>query len=84
MSKRKVGEVLWLALQCAKTDRIGLIDAYSGDTSETAVRQAKSDVKAFEQLQVRLFGTTRSQLDAMMDAMTPKSIFAILHDELDD
>ena len=35
MAKRKIGEVLWLALECAKSDRQSLVDAYSGNTEET-------------------------------------------------
>jgi len=31
MAKRTVGNVIWLALVCAKQDRDALIDAYRGD-----------------------------------------------------
>jgi len=77
MAKRKIGEVLWLALEYAKSDRQSLVDAYSGDTSERAVRQALVDVKAFEKLQVRLFGTSKTELEAMLEKMTPVDIFKL-------
>ena len=54
-----------------------MVDAYSGDTGERAVRQALADVKAFEKLQVRLFGTSKTELQAMLDKMTPVGIFKL-------
>jgi ATP-dependent exoDNAse (exonuclease V) alpha subunit len=83
MTKRKIGEVLWLALECAKSDRQSLVDAYSGDTKEDAVKTAMSDIKAFESLQIRLFGKTKSKLQEMIDGMTPKSIFAMKSEDLE-
>ena len=83
MAKRKIGNVLWLALECAKSDRQSLVDAYSGNTAEPAVRQALADVKAFEALQVRLFGTSKSKLLAMIDNMAPVSVLKMLHDDFE-
>jgi len=83
MAKRKIGKVLWLALECAKSDRQSLVDAYSGDTREKAVRDALADVKAFEALQVRLFGTSKSKLQAMIDSMTPVSVLKMLSDDFE-
>lgn len=74
MDRRKAGDVLWYALQCAKSDRQGLVDAYGGDLSEPAVRDAKADIKAFERLQKKIFGTTKSQLEVMIDKMKPVPI----------
>lgn len=75
---RKIGEVLWLALQCAKQDRKSLIDAYRGDKAEEAVRDAMSDIKAFEKLQLKLFGTTRSELEAAILRMKPVDILRLI------
>lgn len=83
MAKRKIGDVLWLALECAKSDRISLADAYGGDTSVQAVRKALADVKAFEALQVRLFGTSKSKLQAMIDKMTPVSILKLKDEDFE-
>ena len=83
MAKRKIGNVLWLALECAKSDRQSLVDAYSGDVREEAVRQALADVKAFEALQVRLFGTSKSELQTMLDKMTPVSILKLKSEEFE-
>lgn len=83
MTKRKIGKVLWLAIECAKSDRQALIDAYSGNTQEEAVRQALLDIKAFETVQVRLFGTSKSKLEAMLDKMTPISILKVGSEEVE-
>ena len=65
--RRKTSDVLWYALQCAKTDRQSFIDAYDNDQSEPAVRNAQKDIAAFERLQLRLFGTTKSKLDVLIE-----------------
>jgi hypothetical protein len=83
MAKRKIGDVIWLALECAKSDRQALVDAYSGNTQERAVRQALADVKAFEALQVRLFGTSKTALQAMLDRMTPVSILKLKDEDFE-
>lgn len=84
MAKRKIGDVIWLALVCAKDDRISLIDAYHGDETQSAVKQAMADIRAFENLQMKLFGTTRTELQRMMDRMTSKSLLKMAADEIDD
>lgn len=83
MAKRKIGEVLWLALECAKQDRLSLVDAYRGDKSEKVVRDSLADIKAFEKLQVRLFGTSKTELQAMIDKATPVSILKMKDEELE-
>ena len=75
---RPIGKILWLALQYAKQDRQSLIDAYRGNTSEKAVRDAISDIKAFDRLQLKLFGTTRSELEAKIGRMKPVDILKLL------
>lgn len=67
MNRRKFGDVLWFALECAKSDRISLIDAYDKDESHEAVRNAMADIKAFETLQRRLFGKTKSAMEAALE-----------------
>lgn len=67
MNRRKTADVLWLALQYARQNRLNLIDAYGGNTKEKAVRDALSDVRAFESLQKKLFGTTRTRLEAELE-----------------
>ena len=83
MSKRKIGDVLWLALQCAKQDRKSLADAYHNDKSEEVVRDCLADIKAFEQLQLKLFGTARSELQARIAEMKPVNILKLLGKEMD-
>lgn len=84
MSKRKIGEVLWLALQYAKQDRKSLADAYHNDESEEAVRDALADIRAFGVLQIRLFGTDKSKLQAAMDKMKPVDILKLLSKDMDE
>lgn len=84
MAKRKIGEVLWLALQCAKRDRRSFVEAYSFDTTEPAVVDALKDIQDFEALQLRLFGTTKSELDAAIDKLKPVSITKLLARDVDD
>jgi hypothetical protein len=83
MSKRKIGDVLWLALVYAKSDRLSFIVAYSGDTNEEVVRDALSEIKAFEALQIRLFGTSKTELQAKLDRMTPVSILKLKSEEIE-
>ena len=71
---RKTGEIIWLALQYAKQYRASLSGAYRDDTREQVVRDCLADIAAFEKLQIKLFGTTRSERQAMMDRMTLKSL----------
>ena len=75
---RPIGKILWLALEYAKQDRKSLIDAYRGDKSEEVVRSAISDIKAFERLQVKLFGTDQSELEARIARMKPVDILKLL------
>lgn len=82
MAKRKIGEVIWLALQYAKSERESIIDAWGGDKSEEAVKDALADIHAFEKLQIKLFGTSKSELQSMMDKMTSKSVFELLDEEI--
>src|SRR5687768_7006756 len=83
MTKRNIGSILWLALQCAKDDRQALIDAYRGDKTERAVRQAMRDVKDFQIVQEKLFGKSKSKLQAMLDKATSRSVIKMLADGLD-
>lgn len=69
MSRQKVADVLWYALECAKAERQSLVDAYFGDTNEWVVRESNADIKAFEALQMKLFGTIVSRQDATIAAM---------------
>ena len=84
MAKRKTGDLLWLALRFAIQDRITLADAYDNDISESAVLDAQADVRAFRALQIKLFGTDKSELDTMIKKLQPRNIFAMLNDEIDD
>lgn len=78
---RKIGEIIWLALQYAKQDRQSLVDAYRGNTSEEAVRDAIADIKAFEKLQIKFFGTTQSELEAQIAKMKPVDILKLMDKE---
>ena len=72
--KMKMLEVLWLALQYAKSDRITFIDAYHNDDSEKVVIQAKNEIKAFDAMQVKIFGTNKSLLEKELDGTKSFSI----------
>lgn len=83
MAKRKIGDIIWLAMQYAKQDRTTLIDAYNGNPQEKAVQDAIRDIKDIESVQMMLFGTTRSRLDAAIAnattvELTPKNIKLLL------
>lgn len=83
MSQGKIGDVLWLALQCAKQDRKSFVDAYHGDTSSEWVQEAIADIKAFEQLQIKLFGTDKSELQAKIARMKPVNILRLLGKDIE-
>lgn len=76
MDRRKTADVLFFALQCAKTDRLAYADAVSDDAK--AHREALADVKAFEVLQRKIFGTSDSELDAEAKKMESVSIVNIM------
>ena len=69
MDRRKTADVLFYALQCAKFDRQAFADAWGNDESEPAVRNALADIAAFNRLQMKIFGTNRSEADSIMDGM---------------
>ena len=81
--KRKTSDILWLAFQYAKQDRITLIQAYDNNAAEQAVIDARQDIKDIEALQLKLFGTTRSKLDVAIEnavrvELTPANIKMLL------
>ncbi len=71
MDRRKTGDVLFYALQCAKADRRSFVDAHTHMKPTPAVKDALADIRAFERLQIALFGTTRSELDVLKDDLQP-------------
>ncbi len=75
MDRRKTGDVLFYALQCAKSDRQAYLDAIRGDTALEIETQA--DIKAFTQLQYSLFGTMQSKLDVEISKMIKVSLWDI-------
>jgi len=78
MTKRKVADVLWLAFQYAKSDRQSYIEAWGNNTKEQAVRDAIADIKAIEELQKKIFGTTQSRLEASMLKMSSFDILGMI------
>ena len=78
MAKRKASEVLWLALGYAIQDRISLIDAYSSIPDDPVVKEAMQDMADIKALQMRLFGTTKSRIEAAIEKMTPISLVDFL------
>lgn len=48
MDRRKTGDVLFYALQCAKADRRSFVNAHDHLEPTKAVREALADIKAFE------------------------------------
>ena len=67
MNRRKNADVLFYALQCAKSDRLSLIDAYSHMPKCAEIKNAERDIKAFTRLQKKIFGSTRSEMDRLFD-----------------
>jgi hypothetical protein len=61
---RKFAGTLFLALSLAKDNRRDFINAWHDDDTRDAVKQARADIKAFEEIQVQLFGSTETALDA--------------------
>lgn len=65
MNLNSAHDIIWLALQYAKQDRQGIIEAYGWDKKEDiAVCKAQKEIEAFKKMQVKLFGTYSSTLDA--------------------
>lgn len=60
-------DLLFYALQCAKSDRSAFADAAEGD--KKLYQQAMADIKAFEALQIKIFGTKDSELDVATKKM---------------
>lgn len=73
MDRRSPLQVLFYALQCAKSDRTAYADAVAHDRAAHA--DALADIRAFEQLQVALFGTSKSSLDSATTHMEPVTVF---------
>ncbi len=67
MDRRRNSDVLFYALQCAKSDRLAFIDAYRDMGECQEVKDANLDIVAFERMQRKLFGTTRSKMDSVFD-----------------
>ncbi len=65
VDRRKTGDVLFYALNCAISDRESLIDAYMDDVEESAVQSAMADIVAFKRLKRRLFGARQSMNEAI-------------------
>lgn len=70
MDRRKTADVLFYIFQCAKDDRLAFADAVSHDP--IAYKQALADIKAFETLQIKLFGTKDSEMDRQLNNMEAK------------
>ena len=77
MDRRKTGDILFYALQCAKSDRQAFMDAFAGIPNAPEIAEARADIKAFERVQRKLFGTTRSKLDAAKEAMQPVTMWDV-------
>lgn len=73
---RKIKDVLWQVIQCAKMERQSFIDAYHNDNFLKEVKEALADIKSFEMLQKRLFGTTQSEMDVMLSKMKEVNLFS--------
>ena len=75
MEKRKLGKVLFLALQYAKSERESFVDAYDGNTKEKAVRDALRNIKDFDAALLMLFGTTKDALQVKLDEMLQMDMY---------
>lgn len=72
---QKGTNVLFYALQCAKSDRLAFADAVGDDSPE--YEKALADVRAFELLQRRVFGTTKGKLDRILENAGSVSVYDI-------
>ena len=73
MDRRKTADVLFFALQCAKDDRLAFADAV--EKGGSAWKQAMADVKSFETLQKRIFGTSESEFEAAQRKVKDFSVY---------
>lgn len=78
MGKKSIANVIWLALVCAKDDRLSLIDAYDGDETVGAVIKAREAIKDFTALQIKLFGTDQTMLQAAMSKTRSRDIIKMI------
>jgi hypothetical protein len=75
MNLNNTHDVIWLALQYAKQDRRGIVEAYGWDkTGDIAVKKAKREIEAFKKMQIKLFGTSKSTLDIDREKMKSVTI----------
>lgn len=81
--KETLGEILWKALEFAKQDRLSLIDAYNNIETEDAVKMAKRDYKNFSNLQIKLFGTSDSKLNAEIKKMKSIDLLKLIASKKD-
>lgn len=77
---RKIADLIWFALQCAKQDRLSLSECYEENSPER--KEILRDHKAFESLQLKLFGTTKSRLDIEMERAHRIDIYDLLASNL--
>lgn len=78
MARRSLADVLWYALQCAREERSSLVNAYSGDETQEAVRIALNDIELFKKAQMRLFGSCESRNDEMIKALGPVTAVSLI------
>ena len=73
MDRRKTGDALFFAIQCAISDREAYVDAVSNCGGEQ-LREAKKDVAAFRALSRKIFGTDKSRFDELTEKARTVSI----------
>jgi hypothetical protein len=82
--RKKILRVLWLAIQDAKDYEDSIVDAWSGNKKEAAVKSATKNIADLNELQKMIFGNQRSIRDRFLSGEgNPKTIdiFALLQNK---
>ena len=82
MTKRKIGQILWLSLQYAKENRAYLASAWGDDETQDVVKDCMRDIEDFESLQIKLFGNDRKKLLSNIEKMKLVNILDLLDKNL--
>ena len=78
MDRRSTRSILWHTFEFAKQDRKSLLHAYASfPENSQEVKDILADTAAIERLQKRIFGTTQTRLDQMLENAEPINILNV-------
>ena len=76
MNRKSTRSILWHVFEFAKQDRKSLLHAYASfPKNSKEVSEINADIKAIERLQIRIFGTTETRLDELLENAESVNIF---------